>query len=134
MCCCRHTIHIKCASPYPMMNSLLSTCSQLYQPRLCMHLFSQATLMSKVRINITIIRLRINQNRSKSTTELMFHLNNGFLVIYVLVIKSSIKLRNAMTNIPNYLCLLNIVELGPTTLVQWKILLVMIFATYQTLQ
>lgn len=56
MCCCNHTIQLKCTSSYPVINSFLSTYSQLHQRRLCMCFFSQATIIHQVRINIIIIR------------------------------------------------------------------------------
>lgn len=131
---CRNTIKLKCTSSYPVMNSLLSTCSQLHQPRLYMHFFSQTILIHQVRINITINRFMVNQNRNNLTTELTFHLNNGCLVICLLVVHSWINLRNATVHIPNWLCLLNTIDLRPSTLVQWKILLAMFFAIDPTLQ
>jgi len=55
-------------------------------------------------------------------------------MFYLLVVHSCINPKNVMTNIPNFLCLLSIIDLRPTNLVQWKILLAMIFSTYPTLQ
>lgn len=127
MCCCQYTIQLKCTSSYPVMNSLICTCIQLQQPRRWMHFFSQAMLIHHVMIRITIIQSKINQNRKKLTTNFAFHVNNGCLVICMLLVHSCMNLRNVMTNIPNYLCLL-------TTLLQWKILLVMIFSTYPALE
>jgi len=99
-----------------------------------MHFFSQTSLIHQVRINITIIRSRVNKNIKNSITELTFHLNNGCLAIHLLVIKCFIYLRNALSNIPNHLCLLSTIDLRPTTLIQWKILPAMILATYPTLK
>jgi len=134
MCYCRHTIELKCTRSYLVMNSRLSTCSQLHQLRLYMQIFSQATLIHHFRINITIIRSRISQNRNNSTIELTLHLNNGCLMICLLIAHNYIDLRNAMKNIPNCLHLLSIIDMRPTTLVQWTILLAMIFSTCPTLQ
>jgi len=134
MCWCSHTIKLKCTRSYLVMNSLLSTYSQLYQPRLCMHLFSQDILIHQARINITIIISRINKKRNNSITYLTFHFNNGFLVISLLVVHNYINPRNAMANIPNCLHLLNAIYMRPLTMVQWKILVAMIFSTYLALQ
>ena len=134
MCCYRNTSQLKCTSSHPVMNSLLSTYNQLHQPRFCMHFFSQATLIHQVNINITIIKSRIIQNRNNSALKLTFHLNNGFLMIFLFVVHNCINSRNFMTNVPNFLHLLSAIDLRLATLVQWTILLAMIFATYPTLQ
>ena len=134
MCLCWHTIQLKCASSYPMMNSFLSTCSQLHQPRIYMHFFSQTKHIHQVRINITIIISRVNKNRGNFIINLTIHLNNILLVIFLPIIQCCIDLRNDLSNIPNYLCFMFVVDLRPTTLIRWEILLDMLLAIYPTLQ
>jgi len=118
-----------------MANSLLCTYSQLYQPRFYMHFFSQTTLVHEVRINITIARFRINQNRNTLITNLTFHLNDWCLMIGLPVVHSCIASRNVITNITNYMCLLSTIDMQSTTTpILQKILLMMILTTYPTLQ
>ena len=115
-----------------MVNSLLCTCRQLYQPRFCMQFLSQTTLIHEVRINITIVRSMINQNRNNLIIKLTVHLNDRCLMICLPVVHSCIDLRNAITNC---MCLLSIVDLGSTTtLILPTIPLTMILTTYPTLQ
>ena len=116
------------------MNSLLSTYIQLHQPRLYTHFFSEATLIHPVMININTIRSKINKKGKNLTINIIFHLNNGCLVSFLLVFHNYINLRNVMANIPNYLCLLSAIDLWLAILVQWKIFLAKIFSTYPTLQ
>lgn len=63
-----------------------------------------------------------------------FHLNNGFLMIWFPVIHCCIDLRNFLTYIPNFLCLLSIINLRPSTLIWLKIPPMMISTTSPTLQ
>ena len=67
-------------------------------------------------------------------TKLTVHINNRCLVIHFHVVHNYITPRNIMTNIPNFLCLLSTINMRPTSLVQWTILLTMIFPTYPALQ
>ena len=106
MCWFRHTIQLKCTRSHPMMNSSLRPYNQLHQPRLCMHLSIQATLIHQVRNDITIIRSKINQNGNKLIMKLTFHLNNGCLMTCLIVIHCCINPRNTLMNISNCLCLL----------------------------
>lgn len=129
MWCWRHTIQLKCTISYPVNNSLLSTCIQLHQSRLCMHFFSQTTPIHHVRINITIITSRVNQNRNNMTTSCTLHLNNGYLVMCLLVSHNCINLRDIMAHVSNHRCLMITMDRRPTTLVQWKLLLAVIFMT-----
>lgn len=133
MCSCRHTIQIKCTRSHPMMNSFLGACSQMHQPRICMHFFIQATLIHHVRTNVTIIRFKTNQYGNNLIMNLTFYLNNGCLMVHLHVIKCFIDPRNTLTNVPNCLCLLSTVDMRHATLMLWTISLPMLSTTSPTL-
>ena len=99
-----------------------------------MHFFIQTKLIHQVRINITIIGSRVNQNRNNSITKITVYLDNRFLVIHLPVILCYIDTRNALPNIPNSLYFLCTVDLRHTILILQKISLKMILTTCQTLQ
>lgn len=134
MCWCRNTIQLKCKISYPMVNSLFSTCSQPHQPRFFMHLIWKITLIHQFMINITIIQPKFNQNRNNWIAKLTFDPSSGCLVIFLIVVQNYINLRNPMTKIPKCLCFLSAIYVRLVTLVQWTILLAMIFATNRILQ
>lgn len=104
-----------------MMKSYLVPCSQLHQPRFFMHFFTQTTLIHQARTDITIVISRINQNRNNLTINLTFHIDNRFLMANLTIINYCLNARNTLSNIPNFLCLLNIVYMSPSTLILWKI-------------
>ena len=83
--------------------------------------------------NIVITRSRISQNENNLIMKLTFHLNNRSIMTCVTIIMYYTDSGNTLTNTPNYLYLLRIVDMCHATLVQWTILLVMIFTTNLTL-
>jgi len=83
---------------------------------------------------ITIFRSKINQNRNNLITKLTIHLNDRCLMVRLPIVHNCVDPRNVMTNIPNYIFLLRTIDMGSTTLILWKIPLIMILATYPTLQ
>lgn len=99
-----------------MINSSLGPCSQLHQPRLCMHFFTKTTLIYEFRNDINIIRSTVNQNRKKLIMKLTFHLNNRCLMLCLPIIHYCINLRNTMTNVSKYMCLLSMVNLRSSTI------------------
>lgn len=120
--------------PYRMMNSILCTYRQLHNPRFCMQLFTQTTLIHQVRTNIAIIRSRVNQNRSKLIIKLIVHLNDKCPMFCMFVVHGCINMRKALPYIPNSLCLLCNVYLRPTTLILQTISPKVFLTLFLTLQ
>lgn len=52
---------------------------------------------------------------------LTFHLKNGFLMIKRPFIHHYINLRNTLTKISNYLCLMRTINMGNSTLMRWAL-------------
>ena len=94
-----------------------------------MHLLTQTTLIHQVRINISIVRYRVNQNRSNLITKLTFHLDNRCQMINLLIIQCCINPRNTISNIPNCFFILKTVNIWSSTLMLCKISPAMILAT-----
>lgn len=99
-----------------------------------MYLFIQTTLIHLARINITIIRSKVNENRNNFVTKLIIHLDNRCLVICLHVIQCNIDMWNALPNIPNCMCFMCTVDLRHITLILLEISLEMLLTTCPTFQ